>query len=84
MTGNGGLNVIDVSNFNNLALSIIGTANDFFVLNVTGGLHENNPITLSGGITAADILWNIEGGTFQTSGGNASSTILLADSIERT
>lgn len=66
------LNVIDVANIQNAPLTIYGNATDTFVFNVTGAVNTNQPMILSGGITASNILWNLTGtGTvFQTSGGN--------------
>ena len=80
ITGNGGLNVIDVANIQNAKLTLSGTANDFFVFNVSGAVNTNQPMTLTGGLTAANILFNLTGtGTvFQTSGGDVSYGTYLA------
>ena len=72
ITGNGGINVINVASINNAAFTLSGTANDFFVFNV-GSIQTNRAMTLTGGVTAAKILFNITGASgnvFQTSGGN--------------
>lgn len=71
ITGNGGLNVINVASLSNPTLTISGTAKDIFVFNVAGQFSTNRTITLQG-VTASQILWNFTGtGTvFSTSGGN--------------
>lgn len=73
ITGNGGLNVIDVANIHNAALTLMGTANDVFVINVSGSYQTNVPMTLSGGVLASNVLFNFtgtSGNVFQTSGGD--------------
>jgi hypothetical protein len=73
ITGNGGLNVIDVANIQNAKLTLSGSANDYFVFNVSSAIQTNQPMTLSGGISPSHILFNLTGtGTvlFQTSGGD--------------
>ena len=73
ITGNGGLNVIDVGSLHqNPTLTISGTANDKFVFNVSGSYNTNRPMILNG-VTSAQILFNFtgtSGSVFQTSGGN--------------
>lgn len=71
ITGNGGLNVISVADVNNVDFTLTGTANDFFVFNVSGAVHTNKVMTLAG-VLPQNILWNLTGtGTvFQTSGGD--------------
>ena len=72
IVGNGGINVINVASINNAAFTLSGTANDFFVFNV-GSIQTNKVMTLSGGVTASHILFNITGSSgnvFQTSGGD--------------
>jgi len=74
INGNGGLNVIDVTNISNDKLTLSGTANDYFVFNVSHEIQTNQPMTLSGGVDPSHILFNLTGtGTvlFQTSGGDA-------------
>jgi PEP-CTERM motif len=80
ITGNGGLNVIDVANIQNAKLTLSGTANDFFVFNVSNAISTNQPMTLSGGVSVDHILFNLTGtGTvFQTSGGDLSFGTYLA------
>jgi len=82
ITGNGGLNVIDVANITNAKLTLSGTANDFFVFNVSNAVMTNQPMTLSGGVSPSNILFNLTGtGTvavFQTSGGDVSYGTYLA------
>jgi hypothetical protein len=81
ITGNGGLNVIDVVNITNAKLTLSGTANDFFVFNVSNAISTNQPMTLSG-VSPSNILFNLTGtGTvavFQTSGGDVSYGTYLA------
>ncbi len=70
--GNGGLNVINVANIQNARLTLSGTASDIFVVNVSGGIQTNQPMTLSG-VSASHVLFNLtgkSGNIFQTSGGN--------------
>jgi hypothetical protein len=80
ITGNGGLNVINANNIQNSTLTLSGTANDIFVFNISVGINTNRPMILSGGVTAAHILFNLTGtGTvFQTSGGDLSYGTYLA------
>ena len=80
ITGNGGLNVISANNIQNSTLTLSGTANDIFVFNISVGINTNRPMILSGGVTAAHILFNLTGtGTvFQTSGGDVSYGTYLA------
>ena len=82
ITGNGGLNVIDVANITNAKLTLSGNANDFFVFNVSNAVMTNQPMTLSGGVSPSNILFNLTGtGTvavFQTSGGDVSYGTYLA------
>ena len=72
--GNGGLNVIDVANINNANITFTGNANDIFVVNVTGAISTNQTITVSGGVLASHILFNLtgtSGNVLQTSGGDS-------------
>src|SRR5207245_7921248 len=71
---------IDVQNIDNAKLTLSGTANDFFVFNISDQIHTNQPMTLSGGVSPANILFNLTGtGTvFQTSGGDVSFGTYLA------
>ena len=80
INGNGGLNVINVGSVQNANLTINGSANDYFVFNVSTGIQTNRVMTLTGGVTASHILWNLTGtGTvLQTSGGNVLVGTFLA------
>ena len=81
ISGNGGLNVIDATNIQNSKLTLSGSANDFFVFNISGEVQTNQPMTLSGGVLPSHILFNLTGsGTvlFQTSGGNVLYGTFLA------
>ena len=80
INGNGGLNVIDVGSVQNANLTINGSANDYFVFNVSGQIQTNQVMTLTGGVTASQILWNLTGtGTvLQTSGGDVLVGTFLA------
>jgi Alpha/beta hydrolase domain len=60
VTGNGGLNVIYVDDIRNTRLTLSGSANDIFVINVSGGI-KNLAMTLSGGVTASHVLFNLTG-----------------------
>ena len=80
INGSGGLNVIDVGSIQNANLTINGSTSDYFVFNVTGGIQTNRVMTLTGGVTASHILWNLTGtGTvLQTSGGDVLVGTFLA------
>ena len=79
ITGNGGLNVIDVASLHNPNLTISGSSSDVFVFDVAGLFQTNQAITLNG-VSASQILWNLTGtGTvFQTSGGDTLFGTFLA------
>jgi hypothetical protein len=79
ITGNGGLNVIDVNNIQNAKLTLSGGPNDFFLFNVANAMSTNQPMTLSG-ISPDRVLFNLTGtGTvFQTSGCDKSFGTYLA------
>jgi len=79
-TGNGGLNVIDVSSIQNAPLTISGGSNDTFVINISGIFNTNQLMTLSG-VSASQILFNFtgtSGNVFQTSGGDSLYGTFLA------
>jgi hypothetical protein len=81
ITGVAGINVIDVANIMNAAFRLSGPANAIFVFNVSGAFNTNQPMTLSGGVTPSDIIFNFTGtsGTvFQTSGGDVLYGTFLA------
>ena len=78
--GNGGVNVIDVMDIQNAPLTFTGSANDFFVVNVTGKYSTNVATTLNG-VSANHVLFNFlatSGNVFQTSGGDLSYGTYLA------
>ena len=79
--GNGGLNVIDVGSIQNANITFSGTANDVFVINVTGTINTNQVMALAGGVTAGHILFNMtgtSGNILQTSGGDTLVGTFLA------
>jgi hypothetical protein len=59
--GNGGLNVINVANIKNVPLTLSGTASDIFIINVSGGIQTNQPMTLLGGVSPSHVLFNLTG-----------------------
>ena len=63
MTGNGGLNVIDINGDINNSLILKGTANDIFIVNVKGSvdLQGKETLGLAGGVTADHVLYNFIG-----------------------
>src|SRR5205807_1110251 len=63
VTGNGGLNVIDINGDIGNTLALNGTANDVFIVNVTGTLNLSGKQTLDlgGGVTANHVLYNFTG-----------------------
>ncbi len=72
ITGNGGLNVIDINSLSNPDLTITGGPNDNFVFNISGNFATNHVMVLKG-VNASQILWNMtgtSGNIFQTSGGD--------------
>jgi hypothetical protein len=80
ITGNGGVNVIDVNSISN-GFTLSGGPNDIFVFNVGGTFGTvNNPMVLSG-VSASNILFNFtatSGNVFQTSGGGVEFGTYLA------
>jgi hypothetical protein len=82
ITGNGGLNVISATDILNATLTLSGSASDFFVFNVSHQVMTNRPMSLSGGVLASHILFNLTGtgnvAVFQTSGGDVSFGTYLA------
>jgi choice-of-anchor A domain-containing protein len=66
-TGNGGVNVIDLTGGINMTgssgITISGSASDEFIINVSSQFVSNNgtSVTLTGGVTANDIIWNYLG-----------------------
>jgi hypothetical protein len=81
ITGDGGLNVIDFANLHDAKLTLSGTANDYFIFNISGQIHTNQPMTLSGSVDPSHILFNLTGTgmvLFQTAGGDISYGTYLA------
>ncbi len=80
ITGNGGLNVVDLTKGVNMTsgsvLTISGDANDVFVINVDSQFVSNNGASVVlNGVMANQILWNYLGSLAATfTGGNLSNT----------
>lgn len=72
ITGNGGLNVVNIANVLNAKLTLSGTSSDIFVINVAGRIETNQAMALSGGVLPAHVLFNLTGrsGSVLNSGGN--------------
>jgi hypothetical protein len=72
IAGNGGLNVVNVANVLNGKLTLSGTSSDIFVINVSGRMETHQPMTLSGGVLPAHVLFNLTGrsGNLLNSAGN--------------
>ena len=80
ITGNGGLNVIDVSSLSNPTLTLNGNSSDLFVFNVSG-LYQTNQKMILNGVDPGKILFNFTGSSghvFETSGGDLSYGVYLA------
>ena len=76
----GSQTVVDVANIMNAAITINGNANQIFVINVSGSYNTNVSMVLTGGVTAADILFNFTGTSnhvLQTSGGDCGGKTCL-------
>ena len=72
--GAGGLDVIDFASLHNDTLTLSGGANDIFVLRTSGDVHTNRTVTLTGGLTADHVIWDLggaSGNVLQTSGGDS-------------
>jgi hypothetical protein len=81
ITGNGGLNVINMTGLKGAELTLNGGADDFFVFNVSGVVDTNKQMFLTGGLEANRVLWNLtasSGQAFKTAGGNSSVGTFLA------
>ena len=63
VAGNGGLNVIAINGSIRNSLTLKGTANDIFIVNVTGNanLSGSETLGLAGGVTANHVLYNFTG-----------------------
>ena len=85
VTGNGGENVIDLTqvNMSNGAFTINGTASDMFIFRVAGQfVVGNSSIRATGGVTPNHILWDITGTnqTVKSPNGAWDGTILALSS----
>ena len=84
ITGNGGLNVIQINGNINASLTLVGGANDVFVINVSGNLDldRSESLTLSGGVTADNVIYNFVGrrSILQTSSSSQIDGTVLAPS----
>jgi choice-of-anchor A domain-containing protein len=82
ITGNSGLNVIQINGDINSSLILNGPANAVFIVNVTGGVNltGNTTLGLAGGVTASNVLYNFTGssGNISTKVGNVLNGTLLA------
>jgi choice-of-anchor A domain-containing protein len=60
VSGNGGLNVIDITGSISNSLILNGSSSDVFIVNVSGGanLFGNAALGLAGGVTADHVLYN--------------------------
>ncbi len=75
ITGTQAVNVVNVSSITS-DLTISGTASQVFVINVTGSIGLSN-VSLSGGVTANNVLFNITGGgSVMLGGGTVNGTFL--------
>ncbi len=63
LTGNGGLNVIAINGSIRNSLTLNGSSNDVFIVNVTGNanLSGSETLGLAGGVTANHVLYNFTG-----------------------
>jgi hypothetical protein len=79
-SGAAATNVLDISNFSlghDEVLTLSGGASDQFVINITGGLTLNSAeIVLSGGLLPTDVVFNIENGNLQTTGGLNNESVI--------
>ncbi len=80
VTGNGGLNVIQVNGDIKSSLILNGTASDVFIVNVTGTLRlfGSSTLGLGGGVTPDHVLYNFTGagGNITTHGNVLNGTLL--------
>lgn len=60
ITGNGGVNVINIRGDITASLTLSGTADDLFIVNVRGSLslRGSESLLLGGGVTAGNVLYN--------------------------
>ena len=61
ITGNGGVNVIDINGSITSPLTLTGTADDVFFINVKGtiDLRDRASLAVAGGVTAGAVLYNL-------------------------
>ena len=81
ITSTGALNVIDFASLQNAPLTLSGGPNDIFVLRTSGNVNTNVTMTLTGGLTANHVIWDLNGtmgNILQTSGGNVLDGTFLA------
>jgi hypothetical protein len=75
ITGNGGTNVVNVSSING-SITLSGGASNLFIINTTT-LQLNSAVTLEGGVTANDVLFNVTGSNSVSLSGTLSGTFLV-------
>jgi hypothetical protein len=82
ITGNGGLNVININGSIHASLTLSGGPADVFIVNVSGtlALEGHATLGLAGGVTADHVLYNFTGnrGTISTDARNTVNGTLLA------
>lgn len=82
ITGNGGLNVIQINGNIKASLTLSGTASDIFIVNVKGSvdLGHKESLSLAGGVTASHVLYNFTGahGSITADFGSTINGTLLA------
>jgi hypothetical protein len=63
LTGNGGMNVINVGSvaLNGMTLTLSGSANDVFIINVSGTFNFSQSTMVLNGVNASNILFNLVG-----------------------
>jgi choice-of-anchor A domain-containing protein len=82
LTGNGGVNVIRIRGDISSSLTLTGTADDVFVVNVSGSmdLRSRFSLSVSGGVSADNVLYNFvgRGGNVRTRGNSVVDGTMLA------
>jgi hypothetical protein len=91
ITGNGGNNIIDITggiNLNNANITLSGSANDRFILNITGSMSLTGTasVVLTGGLTTSDVVLNFTGSgtSINTHVGDVINGIVLAPQTSMT
>ncbi len=80
LTGNGGLNVVDITAGNvNGTVTLHGGANDIFYINVGANMALSG-VVLSGGVTANHVFWNITNGQNANLSGTLNGSFLAFNS----